>query len=296
MAALGSRLPQAQPAAHGLRVIRDIAYVDDGAPAHRLDLWMPRNRTGRLPVVIYIHGGAFHYLSKETHWLMALYFARAGYIVANVEYRLAPEHPFPAAIHDVCHAAQWVRERIASYGGDPDRVAFAGESAGANLATSLTLACCQRRDEPWARDVFDSGLHPKLCLPACGVLQVTDIARLLEKRRVPAWVRMQLEEIELGYLGRRPVGGRVMELADPLLTLERDFKAERPLPRFFTFAGKRDVLLEDSERLAKALKVLGVPCEFRVYEHEIHAFHAMLNRPATADVWRGQLALLDRYL
>jgi acetyl esterase len=277
-------------------VLRDLPYVDDGRREHRLDLWIPRNRTGQLPVVIYIHGGAFHYLSKETHWLMALSFARAGYIVANVEYRLAPEHPFPAAIEDVCRAAQWVRERVESYGGDPDRVAIAGESAGANLATALTLACCQRREEPWARSLFDSGLQPTLCLPACGVLQVSDTARLMENRSVPPWVRMQLEELEFGYLGRRPTGGRVMELADPLLTLERGFEAERPLPRFFTFAGTRDVLLEDSRRLAVALKRSGVPCEFREYEREIHAFHAMLNRPATSDVWRGQLALLDRYL
>ena len=296
ISAIGRRMPQAKPRAHGVRVVRDLAYVDDGHPAHRLDLWMPTNRTGRVPVVIYVHGGAFHYLSKETHWLMALAFARAGYVVANVEYRLAPEHPFPAAIEDVCRAAWWVREKIASYGGDPDRVAIAGESAGANLATAVTLACCARRDEPWARELFDSGLHPRLCLPACGVLQVSDLARLFETRPVPRWVRMQLEELETGYLSARPPSSSVMELADPLLTLERGFRGDRELPKFFTFAGTRDVLLEDTTRLKSALDRLGTHCEMRVYEREIHAFHAILSRPATADVWRGQLAFLDRYL
>ena len=113
---------------------------------------------------------------------------------------------------------------------------------------------------------------------------------------MPKWVWSQLEELELGYLSARPVGGKVMELADPLLTLERGVEFARPLPHFFTFAGTRDVLLDDTRRLKVALDRLAVTCEMRVYDGEIHAFHAMLSRPATRDVWRGQLATLDRLL
>ena len=62
---------------------------------------MPTSRTGLAPVVLYIHGGAFHYLSKDTHWVLALMFARRGYVVFNIDYRLAPVYPYSAAIEDV---------------------------------------------------------------------------------------------------------------------------------------------------------------------------------------------------
>ena len=128
------------------------------------------------------------------------------------------------------------------------------------------------------------------------MLQVSDLARLWEDRNIPAWVRLQLEELEQGYLSARPPSGRALELADPLLVLERGLDAERALPSFFTFAGTRDVLVDDTRRLKVALDRLGVPCEMRIYEREIHAFHVILTRPAAADVWQGQLAFLDREL
>ena len=106
--------------------------------------------------MFYVHGGAFHLLSKDTHWLMGLVFARFGYLVVNISYRLAPKHPYPAAIEDTCDAYRWLAQRVAALGGDPDRVVVAGESAGGNLITALTIAACQRRTEPWARAVFDT--------------------------------------------------------------------------------------------------------------------------------------------
>src|SRR5690606_5988723 len=124
-------------------------------PEHRLDVYRPAHAEGPRPVVLYVHGGGFRILSKETHWLMGLYFARRGYVVFNIGYRLAPKHPFPAALEDSADALGWVVQNAHRYGGDPTRLVLAGESAGANLVTSLTLACCYRREEPYARRVFD---------------------------------------------------------------------------------------------------------------------------------------------
>ena len=66
--------------------IVDLAYHRDGTAEHRLDLYRPIERTGLLPVVFYIHGGGFRILSKDTHWIMALMFARHGYLVYNINY------------------------------------------------------------------------------------------------------------------------------------------------------------------------------------------------------------------
>src|SRR4051812_8733724 len=75
---VGRMHPQARPARHDLEVLRDIPYRDTAMVEHRLDVYRPRVRTGLLPVVLYVHGGSFRMLSKETHWIMALAFARQG--------------------------------------------------------------------------------------------------------------------------------------------------------------------------------------------------------------------------
>ena len=105
-ARLGRLHPLSKPERHGVEVERDLAYLAESRHAeHRLDIYRPSDMEGPLPTVLYIHGGGFRLLSKETHWLMALSFARRGYLVFNVGYRLAPDHPFPAAIEDVAAAA-----------------------------------------------------------------------------------------------------------------------------------------------------------------------------------------------
>ena len=72
--------------------------------------------------MFYVHGGAFHLLSKDTHWLMGLVFARFGYLVVNISYRLAPKHPYPAAIADTCDAYRWFAQRVSSLGDDDSEI------------------------------------------------------------------------------------------------------------------------------------------------------------------------------
>ena len=222
LARLGRLHPMANPAKHGVQVIRDVEYLPTGNPRHTLDVYRPANRPGALPIVIYMHGGGFHLLSKNTHWLMGLAFARAGYLVLNVDYRLAPKNPYPAAVSDVCGALEWVAENAETYGGDLSRLVFAGESAGGNLATALTICCCYRRPEQFAQRAFATGLVPTAVVPACAPLQVTNPARLSRKRKLPRWVNNVLEHIDEAYLGNLhdPAPGE-LDLADPLHVFER---------------------------------------------------------------------------
>jgi acetyl esterase len=309
LAGVASLHPAASPARHGIEVERDIAYGDDGK-WHRLDLYRPVDRPGPWPVVLYVHGGAFHLLSKDTHWLMGLVFARFGYLVANISYRLAPRHPYPAAIEDTCAAYRWLASRITELGGDPDRVAVAGESAGGNLITALALTACQRRAEPWARAVYDTGLVPRAALPFCAMLEVSRPGRFSERRRLPRWVDGMIRDASASYLHGYPLEPCAeTELADPLRVLElaaglpaephgaaSRVQFERPLPAFFAPVGTRDPLLDDTRRLEKALAALSVPCEARYYPGGIHAFHALVWNPAARRCWRDALAFLDRHM
>ncbi|MFT3691772.1 MAG: alpha/beta hydrolase [Kofleriaceae bacterium] len=299
LSATGRLHPAASPKRHGVELESDISYGPD--PAHQLDIYRPVHRPKPWPVVFYVHGGAFHLLSKDTHWLMGLVFARFGYMVVNISYRLAPKHPFPAAIEDTCTAYSWMAERIALLGGDPNRVAVAGESAGGNLITSLALASIWRRPEPWARKVFDGGVYPRAVLPFCAMLQTSETDRFSKRRRMPWWVDGMIRDAGASYLHGHPqVRSTATALADPLVAIEDaahgDLAFDRPVPPFFAPVGTRDPLLDDTRRLEKALAQLNAPCEARYYPGGIHAFHALVWDPAARRCWRDALAFLDRHM
>lgn len=294
---LGRFHPLANPSRHGVSVVRDIPYRSGGAPEHTLDIYCPVDVTGPAPVVFYAHGGGFRILSKDTHWLMALAYARRGYVVVSINYRLAPQHPFPAALQDACAAYVWMTRNIRQYGGDLARVVVAGESAGANLATSLAIATCYPRAEPHARAVFDAGVVPAAVLPACGVLQVSDAQRFSRRKSIPTFIQDRLSEVEHAYLGalRNPTPQQ-LELANPLLVLEQGVPPARPLPPFFAPVGTADPLLDDTRRLKAALDRLGAACEARYYPGQVHAFHAFIMLPHARRCWRDTFAFLDAHV
>jgi len=321
--------PMAKPEAHGVEVLSNISYGEPGAKHHLLDVYRPMRRSGPMPVVLYIHGGGFRILSKDTHWIMGLLYARRGYLVFNINYRLAPENPFPAGLKDCCKAYSWAVRNAARFGGSLDQGwILAGESAGANLATSLAICSCAPREEVWAREVFETKHPPNAVIAACGMLQVTNPERfyrnrLSKHRRLPRWVADRLEEVSASYLrnhegdanssklspksftsssknssasnsksnpassfknnSENSSENKILELADPLVMLEKGFKADHKLPPFFAPVGTCDPLLDDTRRLKKALDRLNVFCLPRYYPREAHAFMAF--------VWRKQARL-----
>lgn len=292
-------LPIARPERWGVERIEDVAYTESGLAAHTLDVYRPKDAKGPLPVVLYVHGGGFRILSKDSHWIMSLPFARRGFVVLTINYRLAPHHPFPAAIEDACTALVWASRRVADFGGDPTRIAIAGESAGANVATSLAIAASWERPESYARAVWNEGVRLRAVLPACGMLQVTDSARLSRRRKLPGYIRDRLHEVEQAYLSTSALRSPAeLELADPLLFLERiarDGRAPRPLPPFFAGVGTADPLLDDTRRLKAALDRAEVPCDVRYYPREMHAFHALAWRPNARAYWRDALDFVSRH-
>jgi acetyl esterase len=296
LASAGRLHPLANPERHRVEVTRDLPYGSLGVPEHRLDVYRPVDRGEKLPIVLYVHGGGFRILSKDTHWIMALAFARKGYLVFTIDYRLAPKHPYPAAMEDCCAALAWVVENAARFGGDLDRLVFAGESAGANLVTALCLATTFPRPEPWARAVFERGVVPKVVLPACGMLQVSDPGRFSRRdANIPAFIQDRIAEVTHAYLGVRDASDE-HELFDPLLVLEQGSAPARPLPPFFIPVGTRDPLLDDSRRLKAALDRHGAKAEIEYYPGEVHAFHAFVWREHARRCWDHTFSFLERHL
>lgn len=298
--AIGRLHPMSKPEKHDIEVVRDVEYVDGGGPEHRLDVYRPKDATGPLPVLLYVHGGAFRILSKDTHWIMGLAFARRGFLVLNISYRLAPKHPFPAAIEDACAAYAFAVREAERWGGDSSTLVLAGESAGANLVTSLAIAASWERPEPFARTVFETGVVPRAVLPACGILQVSNPERFREMYggKLSSFLLDRIVESSDAYLRsvENAAGSPALDLADPLVFLERRDRPARPLPPFFAPCGTADPLLDDTRRLATALARLGARCDARYYPGELHAFHAFVFRKAARRCWRDTFAFLEEAL
>ncbi len=288
-------LPVASPRFHKVAVEKNIAYRHTGRDAHRLDVYRPTNATGPLPIVLYVHGGGFRFMSKDTHWVFGLVYARRGYLVINVNYHLAPAHPFPGAVEDISAAWQWLVANAERLGGDLSRVVVAGESAGANLAASLTLMTHQRRDEPYAKDAFATGVTPRAVVAACGLYEVSNPERFSQHA---VFFRDRIEEVTDAYLhGVRLRDRRTLELADPVVALEGLTQVDRPLPPFFLPCGTWDLLMGDTQRMVKALHRLGsTNSEAREYPRGPHAFHAFVVTPQALRCWKDTFAFLDTAL
>src|SRR3954467_15824073 len=99
------------------------------------DVAMPKG-AGPYPVVIYLHGGGWAFGSPASFRKLGMQFAEAGYLTIILDYRLAPEHPFPAALDDTAFAVEWAADNARRWNGDGRRIAIGGDSSGANLALS----------------------------------------------------------------------------------------------------------------------------------------------------------------
>src|SRR5215471_9421302 len=119
----------------GYRVHRDIAYGE--GPRHKLDLYLPEQLSAPAPVVLFFYGGGFVAGRKNEYRVVGEALASRGIIAAVADYRLYPDATFPAFVEDGADALVAVRNMIARYGGDPDRIFLAGHSAGAYIAVML---------------------------------------------------------------------------------------------------------------------------------------------------------------
>jgi acetyl esterase len=114
------------------------------------DVLVP-DRAGPHPVLVYLHGGGWVAGSPRTHRKLGLRFAEAGYLVVNVDYRLAPEAPFPGPFEDCVFAVRWAAEHASRFGGVARRLAIGGDSAGGNLSAAVASHLAGEPGDPVIR-------------------------------------------------------------------------------------------------------------------------------------------------
>jgi acetyl esterase len=213
------------------------------------DLAVPTG-SGPHPVVVFIHGGGWMAGSVGTHRKLGMQFAAQGYLTINVDYRLAPESPFPAGLDDCVFAARWAGENAQRWNGDGARMVIGGDSAGANLAAAALVALASDPRAPRFR-------------AAALIYGVYDFPSIIDRAPNPA----ATEAMARGYLGPQYPSA----LKDPRVSPLRGIKAG-VMPPSFVICGTADLLLPESRSLVAALRETNTPYESHEIEEMPHAF------------------------
>jgi acetyl esterase len=221
------------------------------------------------PLLVFLHGGGFVFGDLDTHDAPCRVLARHGGMhVLAVEYRLAPEHPFPAAVDDARAALRWAHEHASELGADPARVGIGGDSAGANLSAAVTLLA-----------THDGGPAP-----ACQMLVYPAVDRTRPYPSIELFAdgffltRASIEWFHRQYSGKPGIHDR-----DPRLgPLHAETLAGLP-PALVVTAGF-DPLRDEGEAYAAALQAAGTTTVLRRFDSLIHGFFNMVGvSPACRD-------------
>ncbi|MFJ8043997.1 alpha/beta hydrolase [Kitasatospora sp. NPDC096147] len=253
-------LASIQAAGGSPEAVHEVTELTVPGPGGPLTLRFYRpSAAAELPALLYLFGGGWTLGSLDTGDAICRRLANAvGCVVVGVGYRLAPEHPFPAAVEDVAAAARWLAEHAAEVGVDPARIAVGGDSAGGNLAAALTLLA--------RRDGGPGFRHQLLVYPNTEYGADTPSVRehddpLLFNRRSVAWY--------WGHYLKAEADG-----ADPLASPLRADDLSG-LPPATVITAEYDPLRDEGEAYAEALRTAGVEVETRRYDGMPHGFFAM---------------------
>jgi len=221
-------------------------------------IYTPANASGALPVVVYYHGGGWVIASKEVYDGGARALSKmANAVVVSVDYRLAPEHKFPAQHDDALATYEWALKNAGSIGGDPKKVALAGESAGGNLAVATAF---QARDKGLQMPVAILSVYPIAQPDTTTASYVTYANAKPLNRAMMGWFAKQTV--------RTPA-----DLQDPRINL---LKANlKGLPRVTIVNAEIDPLRDDGAMLERALKDAGVDVDRKLYDGMTHEFFGM---------------------
>ncbi len=218
-------------------------------------IYRPKGRdVQQSPAIIYIHGGWFIAGGYETHDAVVRKLAnKTGAVVIFIDYRLAPEHPFPAGLNDCIDGVKWVFENAESLGIDTDKVGIIGDSAGAALSTAVSTQLGKHlKFQVLIYPAVDNQLNSK-------TWETYENGPVLNKQGgMEAWA---------GYL---PEDEKNNPLAIPVLI--RDFKETPPT---LIILAEHDPLLDDGKQLSANMENAGVKLKTSLYKDMVHGFMHM---------------------
>jgi acetyl esterase/lipase len=274
--------PELSPAALTATVQRRTTPGPDGAPEVDVVIYAPEG-AGPFPCIFHIHGGGYVIGAvggqEAQHRDMA---ATLGCVIVTVDYRLAPETPFPGAIEDCYAALRWTFDHAAELRVDPARIGIMGESAGGGLAAALALLA---RDRGGPRIAFQQLIYPMIddrtCVHADPHPHAGEFIWTPHNNRF-GWTAL---------LGREPGGDDVSPYA--AAARAEDLSG---LPPTFISSGALDLFVEEDVEYARRLLRAGVPTELHVYPGGFHGFDFDPAARIAANARRDSLDALSRFM
>jgi acetyl esterase/lipase len=274
MAAMKSQLPDIP----GVTTEDKTIPGPKGAPDVTVRIYWPEKQSGLLPALLWIHGGGYMVGEIDQEDFSAKQFCLAGNcVVVSVEYRLAPEHPYPAPLEDCYAALKWLAAHARELKVDPSRIAVGGASAGGGLASGLSILA---RDRAEVQIMFQLLIYPMI--NDCNITPASDVLP-----DTLFWTRENNLQGWRSYLGCEPGG-------DGISCYAAAFRADNleGLPPAYITVGDIDLFAEEDVDYARRLIAAGVPTELHVYPGGCHAFDMLvpgadISKRFTADIHRA---------
>ncbi|MDQ2949406.1 MAG: alpha/beta hydrolase [Acidobacteriota bacterium] len=231
------------PSRHGGEIPIRVYNPSPGTPEH-------------LPTLLYLHGGGFMSGDLDTHDPVCRALAnRVPMVVVAVQYRLAPEHCFPAALEDCADVLFWLSTEAGSIGGDPCRISIAGDSAGGNLAAGVAVLARDEIEVPLSAQVL---IYPMLDA-------TMSFPSMVENAFIPPFTLLDCVYAWQQYLGLKTYRRHIH--VSPVLA------ANLPgLAPAFIITAEYDILAGEGQAYAERLKKAGIPVEHEHYRDMVHGF------------------------
>jgi acetyl esterase len=255
-----------------------------GAPDVPVRIYRPRDATGPLPAILEIHGGGFVLGDLDFEETAAAAVAReVGALVVSVDYRLAPEHPYPAATEDCYAVLSWLAGAATELGVDPGRIAVYGESAGGGLAAAVALLARDRGG-------------PRLAMQFLGIPELDDrleTPSMTAYVDTPLWNRPNAEISWAYYLGdaAKPGSPDVPAYAAPARATDLT-----GLPPAFVTVCQFDPLRDEGIAYASRLAHAGVPVDLHLYAGTFHGSAMVAGAAVSQRMHQDAIAAFQRVL
>jgi len=249
---------------HGLAGMMSFSLPPAGCAIEKVNaggtkaLWVKAVDASDSATILYLHGGAYSMGSAQTHFgITGMLSELCGLRVLSVDYRLAPEHPFPAAIDDAVSAYRWLLQQ----GVPAKSIVIGGDSAGGGL-TFATMVELKNKGAQLPAAVFTISPWVDLAITGETIVTKADVDPMFTKPGMIYMAKLYADEADV----RLP-------LISPLYA---DLSG---LPPVLIHVGTSEMLLSDSRRMAKALKKAGVDCVIKEWEDLFHVFHSVVYIP-----------------
>lgn len=244
-------------------------YLQEGGELNQNKIGDTPQTEKLLPVLIWFHGGGFvvgNFSNDDSQCKRIV--KHTDFVVVSVDYRLAPENKFPAAILDAIDALQWTKQSIQEYGGDPNLVYLSGESAGGTIAAALTAVTL---DPSWTNPATAINIKGLFLVYPCldhGVyldshFRYSNSFALLTLKQMQYFWSLYLNDQAIDSLDYRACP---MRTPDSIL---------QHFPKTYIILAKNDILLDEGLKFAERLKSVNVSAETTVYNDVYHGFFSM---------------------